>query len=39
MSSGYNLSERITASPAITRDVMIYLTDSRLHCIGTTPKK
>lgn len=32
------LGERITASPAITGDVMIYRTDSHLYCVGT-PKR
>jgi outer membrane protein assembly factor BamB len=34
-----NLGERITASPALVGDVMIYRTDSRLYCIGTPPKR
>jgi outer membrane protein assembly factor BamB len=34
-----NLGERITASPAITGDAMIYRTDSHLYCVGTSPKR
>lgn len=33
------LGERITASPAIAGNAMIYRTDSHLYCIGPTPKK
>ncbi len=33
------LGERITASPAVTGDAMIYRTDSRLFCVGTAPKR
>lgn len=33
-----NLGERITASPAITGDAMLYRTDSHLYCVGT-PKR
>jgi len=32
--SSNNLGERISASPAITGDAMIYRTDSHLYCIG-----
>ena len=28
------LGERITASPAITGQVMVYRTDSHLYCVG-----
>jgi outer membrane protein assembly factor BamB len=30
-----SLGERVTASPAITGDAMIYRTDSHLYCVGT----
>jgi outer membrane protein assembly factor BamB len=33
------LGERITASPAITGDLMIYRTDSHLYCVGTPPER
>ena len=33
------LGERITASPAITGDAMIYRTDSHLYCFGALPKR
>jgi len=32
-----NLGERITASPAITGNDLIYRTDSHLYCIGQSP--
>ena len=31
-----NLGERITASPAISGNELIYRTDSNLYCIGTS---
>ena len=34
-----DLGERITASPAITGDAMIYRTDSHLYCVGTRPNR
>src|SRR5262245_9873656 len=34
-----DLGERITASPAISGDAIIYRTDSHLYCIGTLPKR
>ncbi len=34
-----SLGERITASPAITGDAMIYRTDSHLYCVGTPLKR
>jgi outer membrane protein assembly factor BamB len=34
-----NLGERITASPAITGDAMIYRTDSHLYCVGPAAKR
>ena len=34
-----SLGERITASPAISGDELIYRTDSQLFCIGQTPKQ
>ncbi|MBA4192701.1 MAG: hypothetical protein C0467_32445 [Planctomycetaceae bacterium] len=37
--SANNLGERITASPAITGDAMIFRTDSHFYCIGTSPKR
>jgi outer membrane protein assembly factor BamB len=33
------LGERITASPAITGDAIIYRTDSHLYCVGRTGKR
>ena len=32
-----NLGERITASPAISGNDLIYRTDSHLYCIGQSP--
>jgi outer membrane protein assembly factor BamB len=34
-----SLGERITASPAVTGNWLIYRTDSHLYCIGTEPGK
>ena len=34
-----NLGERITASPAISGDVLLYRTDSHLYCIGASTKR
>ena len=34
-----NLGERISASPAIIGDAMIYRTDSHLYCVGTPAKR
>lgn len=34
-----NLGERITASPAITGDAMIYRTDSHLYCVGPPTRR
>lgn len=33
------LGERITASPAVVGDALIYRTDSRLYCVGLTTRK
>lgn len=33
------LGERITASPAITGDALVYRTDSHLYCVGRAGKR